>query len=87
MTPHFTTLRREIDGKWFFPIQTYSDDTLFFRDFPQRLRTIINYSNYKKFEAESTITFGDAEVATPPQADSKPAGIKPPSNSALPRKD
>ena len=58
LTPHFTTMRREIDGKWLFPVQTYSDDTLFFRDFPQRLRTVIRYMNYKKFGAESTVTFG-----------------------------
>jgi hypothetical protein len=76
LTPHFTTLRREIDGKWFFPVETYSDDTLFFRDFPQRLRTIVRYGNYKKFEAESTITFGDTE-ATP---DNKPPETKPPAS-------
>ena len=58
LTPHFTTMRREIDGKWLFPVETYSDDTLFFRDFPQRLRTVIRYMNYKKFGAESTVTFG-----------------------------
>jgi len=77
LTPHFTTIRREIDGKWFFPVETYSDDTLFFRDFPQRLRTIVRYNNYKKFEAESTITFGDTEANQP---DSKPPELKPPAN-------
>jgi hypothetical protein len=64
LTPHFTTMRREIDGKWLFPVETYSDDTLFFRDFPQRLRTVIRYMNYKKFGAESTVTFG---VEPPPK--------------------
>ncbi len=57
--PHFTTIRREVDGKWFFPIETYADDTLFFRDFPQRIRVVIRYMNYKRFGAESTVTFGD----------------------------
>jgi hypothetical protein len=75
LTPHFTTIRREIDGKWFFPVETYSDDTLFFRDFPQRLKTTIRYTNYKRFGAESTITFGDTE-ANPP--DNKPTDVKPP---------
>jgi hypothetical protein len=56
--PHFTTIRREIDGKWWFPVETYADDTLFFRDWPQRIRVIIRYMNYKRFGAESTITFG-----------------------------
>jgi hypothetical protein len=77
LTPHFTTIRREIDGKWLFPVETYSDDTLFFRDFPQRLRTIVRYMNYKKFEAESTITFGEATPETKP-ADAKPPETKPP---------
>ncbi len=57
--PHFTTVRREIDGKWWFPVETYADDTLFFRDWPQRIRVVIRYSNYKRFGAESTITFGN----------------------------
>jgi hypothetical protein len=57
--PHFTTIRREIDGKWLFPQESYADDTLFFRAWPQRIRIIIRYLNYKHFGAESTITFGD----------------------------
>lgn len=66
LTPHFTTIRREIDGKWLFPVETYSDDTLFFRDWPQRLKTIIRYMNYKHFGAESTITFDQPETPPPP---------------------
>jgi len=57
--PHFTTIRREVDGKWFFPVETYADDTLFFRDWPQRIRVIVRYLDYKRFGAESSITFGD----------------------------
>jgi hypothetical protein len=56
--PHFTTIRREIDAKWLFPEESYADDTLFFRDWPQRIRIVIRYLNYKRFGAESTITFG-----------------------------
>lgn len=56
--PHFTTIRREVDGKWLFPQESYADDTLFFRDWPQRIRIVIRYLNYKRFDAESTITFG-----------------------------
>ncbi len=65
LTPHFTTIRKEVDGKWMFPVETYSDDTLYFRDWPQRLRTTIRYMNYKRFEAQSTITFGDAPPEKP----------------------
>jgi hypothetical protein len=67
--PHFTTIRREIDGKWLFPIETYADDTLFFRDWPQRIRIIVRYMNYKRFGAESTVTFGDQQ---PPDSNTHP---------------
>ena len=70
LTPHFTTIRKEIDGKWFFPSETYADDTLFFRDWPQRIRIEIRYLNYQRFGAESTVTFGGEQ---PP-----PAGQQPP---------
>jgi len=65
LTPHFTTVRKEIDGKWLFPVETFSDDTLYFRDWPQRIRTVIKYFNYKHFAAQSTVTFGDAAPVTP----------------------
>ena len=54
---HFTTLRQKVDGNFWFPVTTYGDDTLYFRDHPQRIRMIIRYSQYKKFGAESKITF------------------------------
>jgi hypothetical protein len=55
--PHFTTLRREVDGKWFFPVETYADDTLYFRTGPQRMRIVIRYANYKRFGSDSVIRF------------------------------
>lgn len=55
--PHFTTLRREIDGKWFFPVETYADDTLYFRSGPQRMRVVIRYSDYKRFSSDSVVRF------------------------------
>lgn len=57
--PHFTTIRELVDGQWEFPKETYADDTLFFRAWPQRIRIIIRYMDYKKFGAESTLTFGN----------------------------
>jgi hypothetical protein len=52
--PRFTTIRKPIDGKHWFPTYTYADDTLQFRTGPQRERLRIAYSNYKRFGAEST---------------------------------
>jgi hypothetical protein len=54
--PRFTTLRKPVDGKHWFPVYTDADDTLQFRTGPQRERLRIAYSDYKKFGAESTFT-------------------------------
>ena len=55
--PRFTTIRRPIDGKNWFPVYTYADDTLQFRTGPQRERLRIRYSDYKRFGAESSVTY------------------------------
>jgi hypothetical protein len=52
--PRFTTLRKCVDGKHWFPVYTYADDTLQFRTGPQRERLRISYANYRRFGAEST---------------------------------
>ena len=55
--PKFTTLRRPVDGKHWFPAHTHADDTLYFRTGPIRVRLTIRYSNYQRFGAESSVTF------------------------------
>lgn len=55
--PHFTTIREKLDGKFWFAVKTYGDDTLYFRSGPQRIRMIIRYANYKRFGAETKIEF------------------------------
>jgi hypothetical protein len=57
--PMFETLREQIDGKYWFPTYTHADDTLHFRDHPQRIRMLVTYKDYKKFQGKSTIHFGD----------------------------
>jgi hypothetical protein len=52
--PHFTTVRKPVDGKHWFATVTYADDTLEFRSGPLRERLTIAYSNYKRFSATST---------------------------------
>lgn len=54
--PKFTTIRKPIDGKHWFPIYTHADDTLHFRTGPIRERLRISYSNYRRFGVESTFT-------------------------------
>jgi hypothetical protein len=56
--PRFVTTRSQVDGLW-FPTLTFADDTLPFRAGPLRVKMSIRYKDYKRFKAESTITFGD----------------------------
>ena len=55
--PRFTTIRKPVNGGFWFPVYTYADDTLFFRTGPQRIKLTIRYSNYQRFGSESSITF------------------------------
>jgi hypothetical protein len=57
--PRFETYREQIDDYW-FPTYTRAVDTLRFSSGAQRMRQIIKYENYKKFEADVRLTFGDA---------------------------
>jgi len=54
--PHFVTTRIELEGHW-FPTLTSADDTLPFRNGPLHVRMTICYKDYKRFGAESKITF------------------------------
>jgi hypothetical protein len=73
----FETYRQQIDGKFWFPVYTYADDTLNFRDSSQRIKVVVKYDHYKKFQfkTDTSITYGkevpDAP-ATPPAAPPKP---------------
>ncbi|HTW66374.1 MAG TPA: hypothetical protein VME17_17245 [Bryobacteraceae bacterium] len=55
--PHFTTIRQKVDGDFWFPVLTYGDDTLDFRGGGQRVRLTIKYENYRRFGADSKITY------------------------------
>ena len=58
--PGFATDYAPIDGEHWFPIRTEGDDMLPFPSGNQRVRLLIEYSNYKRFTATSTVTFGDS---------------------------
>lgn len=77
--PRFETYRENIDGRYWFPTYTYSDDTL---DFPEggqlHVRMVIRYKNYRQFQSDVKVTTGDEikeEPATPKKPGEKP--IKP----------
>ena len=47
--PHFETYRENIDGRYWFPTYTYSDDVLEFKGGDIRIRLTVRYTKYKKF--------------------------------------
>jgi hypothetical protein len=57
--PRFETYREQIDGKYWFPTYTRANDTLHFKNSSQRIRMVVTYKDYKRFGAESSVTFGD----------------------------
>jgi len=81
--PKFETYRQQIDGKFWFPTYTYADDTLNFKDGPsQRIKEVIKYDQYKKFEfkTETTIKYGDVGGANrqpPANGQNPPAAPQP----------
>jgi len=57
--PRFETYREQIDGQYWFPTYTRAVDTLHFSTGPVRMRQIIKYDKYKKFQADVKLTYGD----------------------------
>jgi len=59
--PRFETYRQQIDGYW-FPTYTRAVDTLNFSSGPVRIRQVIRYDNYRRFQSDVRLSFDD-EVA------------------------
>ncbi len=70
----FTTYRKQIDGKYWFPVYTRAEGVLHFKNckacLPSdvRLREIVKYGEYKRFGSSIRITFEGLE---------RPAGLPP----------
>jgi hypothetical protein len=58
--PRFETYREQIDGKYWFPTYTRAVDTLQFSNGAKRIRQVVKYDNYKQFQSNVKLTFGDA---------------------------
>ena len=61
----FMTIYEPIDGKYWFPVKTVADDTLPFNSGAIRVRYEIDFQNYKRFSADSTITFEPVKPSEP----------------------
>lgn len=73
--PRFETYRENIDGRYWFPTYTYSDDVLEFPDGGSlHFRMVVRYKNYRKFQSDVKITSGDEvkDVQTQPEDKNKP---------------
>jgi hypothetical protein len=68
--PRFETYREQIDSQYWFPTYTRALDTLHFSTYSQKIRMTVKYENYKKFEANVRLTFGDAVDGDTPKSGS-----------------
>jgi hypothetical protein len=60
--PRFETFRENIEGHYWFPTYTRSNDTLHFTSGDIRIHMTVRYANYKRFG--STIKIGEAKPTT-----------------------
>ncbi len=81
--PSFSTWRRQIDGKFWFPVFTEADDTLYFSGGPVHIKEIIRYTDYKQFRSTSKIKM--IGVAGPNPNPQPPATAHPSSRKQGPR--
>ncbi len=72
--PKFTTWRQLVDDKYWFPAFTKADDVLHFKMYDVHVRETIKYENYRRFGANTRITYQGKEVpkASPDQKDTQP---------------
>ena len=70
--PIFETFRENIEGNYWFPTYTRSDDTLHFKTSDVRVHVAVRYQNYKRFG--STVKIGKATQVDPdkPEKPDKP---------------
>jgi len=62
--PSFVTYRELVDGKYWFPSYTKSDDFLHFSTDSIHVVETVDYINYKRFGAESRIIFDGKQVGS-----------------------
>ena len=71
LSPPFTTYYQQIDGKYWFPVYTKAEGTLHFPAQHDALsqsvhvRTIVRYTDYKRFHVTVTLHYGTEVPAAP----------------------
>jgi len=79
--PSFTTWRDRVDGKYWFPVYTKVDDTLHFSTGDIHIKQIVKYTDYKRFGAQSKITYEGQEISKDKPGTSPPAGSQAPASA------
>jgi len=71
--PDFTTYRQQIDGQYWFPVYTSTNDVLHFPggrgalEQDVHLKGVTKYSNYKRFGTKTRIIYEGQQLPTTPQ--------------------
>jgi len=79
--PAFTTWRDRVDGKYWFPVYTKVDDVLHFSNGDIHIKQIVKYTDYKRFGAQSRITYEGQEISKDKATTTPPAGNPPPAST------
>jgi hypothetical protein len=80
--PRFETYRENIDGRYWFPTYTYSDDVLEFKRWSVRVKITVRYTDYKRFGGN--IRLVDDEESGPEEGPKKPEGTNKTDNKKPP---
>ena len=86
LSPPFTTYYGQVDGKYWFPIYTKAEGVLHFEaqqgalSEDVHLRTIVKYTDYKKFHTSSRIIYNGQDITDnkAPDSGQQPAPANPP---------
>lgn len=75
--PDYTTYREQIDGQYWFPTYSRADENLHFsRMGDVHVRSVIKFSNYRRFGSDVKIQYGGQEIQKAPEGE-KPAQQQP----------
>jgi hypothetical protein len=92
--PKFETYREQIDGVYWFPTYTRAIDTLKFSTGSVKIREIVRYGDYKKFQSSIQLKFGGevkddkaAPAGTTPEKDKNLAPVLDPRFKTEPKTD
>ena len=77
--PNFTTLRDQIDQKYWFPVYTKVDDVLHFSTGDIHIKQVVKYTDYKRFGSNVKITYEGQDIGPAKDGQKQPqSGQQPP---------